>query len=118
MFPIVEPNGIVTGRAERAYCHSGAKPLHPVVHIQILNRSGQLYLQKRSMLKDIQPGKWDTAVGGHVSYGESIMEAVFREAFEELGIQGFASDFGSDYTCMEVLQGLSISQLVSMGGRE
>ena len=40
------------------------------------------------------------------------------EAFEELGIQGFASDFGSDYTCMEVLQGLSISQLVSMGGRE
>lgn len=40
------------------------------------------------------------------------------EAFEQLGIQGFASDFGSDYTCMEVLQGFSISQLVSMEGRE
>lgn len=40
------------------------------------------------------------------------------EAFEELGIQGFASDFGSDYTCMEVLQGFSISQLLSMEGRE
>ncbi|MGN0496420.1 MAG: 5'-nucleotidase C-terminal domain-containing protein [Lachnospiraceae bacterium] len=40
------------------------------------------------------------------------------EAFEELGIQGFASDFGSDYTCMEVLQGFSASQLLSMEGRE
>lgn len=40
------------------------------------------------------------------------------EAFEELGIQGFASDFGSDYTCMEVLQGFSIAQLLSMEGRE
>lgn len=89
MFPVIEPNGMVTGRAERAYCHSGAKPLHPVVHIQILNRFGQLYLQKRSMHKDIQPGKWDTAVGGHVSYGESVLEAVFREAYEELGFMDF-----------------------------
>ena len=40
------------------------------------------------------------------------------EAFEELGIQGFCSDFGSDYTCMEALQGFSISQLLSMEGRE
>ena len=40
------------------------------------------------------------------------------EAFEQLGIQGFASDFGSDYTCMETLQGFSISQLLSMEGRE
>lgn len=35
-----------------------------------------------------------------------------------MGIQGFASDFGSDYTCMEVLQGFSISELLSMEGRE
>lgn len=40
------------------------------------------------------------------------------EDFEKLGIQGFASDFGSDYTCMEVLQGFSTSQLLSMEGRE
>lgn len=40
------------------------------------------------------------------------------EAFEKLGIQGFASDFGSDYTCMEVLQGFSSAQLLSMEGRE
>ena len=41
------------------------------------------------MKKDIQPGKWDTAVGGHISYGESVLEAVYREATEELGLHEF-----------------------------
>ena len=83
-FPVVEPNGLVIGRSARSYCHGGAKPLHPVVHVHIIDRFSRIYLQKRPMTKDIQPGKWDTAVGGHVSYGESIVEAVYREAFEEL----------------------------------
>ena len=88
-FPVVEVSGFVTGRATRAYCHSGAKPLHPVVHIHIIDRFSRIYLQKRSMKKDIQPGKWDTAVGGHVSFGESFQEAAFREASEELGLMEF-----------------------------
>ena len=88
-FPIVEPNGLVVGRSTRRYCHSGAKPLHPIIHIHIIDRFSRIYLQKRSMKKDIQPGKWDTAVGGHVSYGEGIIEAVYREASEELGFIEF-----------------------------
>ena len=88
-FPVVEPSGLVTGRASRQYCHSGAKPLHPVVHLHIMDRFSRLYLQKRSAAKDIQPGKWDTAVGGHVDYGESIIEALYREASEELGFRDF-----------------------------
>lgn len=88
-FPIVESSGLVVGRSSRQYCHSGAKPLHPVIHIHIIDRMSRVYLQKRSMRKDIQPGKWDTAVGGHVSYGESILEAVYREASEELGFTEF-----------------------------
>lgn len=88
-FPVVEPSGLVVGQSTRQYCHSGAKPLHPVIHIHIIDRYSRIYLQKRSMSKDIQPGKWDTAVGGHVSYGEGIREAVFREAFEELGLVEF-----------------------------
>ena len=88
-FPIVEPNGLVIGRSTREYCHSGAKPLHPVIHVHIIDRFSRIYLQKRSMKKDIQPGKWDTAVGGHVSYGENIVEAVYREAYEELRLIEF-----------------------------
>ena len=88
-FPVVDPAGFVVGRSTREYCHSGAKPLHPVIHIHIIDRHSRIYLQKRSMRKDIQPGKWDTAVGGHVSYGETILEAVYREASEELGLTAF-----------------------------
>lgn len=88
-FPIVEPTGLVIGRSTREYCHGGAKPLHPVIHIHIIDRFSRVYLQKRSMKKDVQSGKWDTAVGGHVSYGETLMEAVYREASEELGFTEF-----------------------------
>lgn len=88
-FPIVLPSGLVVGRSTREYCHGGEKPLHPVIHIHIIDRYSRVYLQKRSMRKDIQPGKWDTSVGGHVSYGETLMEAVYREASEELGFTDF-----------------------------
>lgn len=88
-FPVVEPTGIVVGRATRQYCHSGAKPLHPVVHLHIIDRFSRIYLQKRSFSKEIQPGKWDTSVGGHVSYGETIIEALYREVAEELGLVSF-----------------------------
>lgn len=98
MFPVVEPSGIVVGRASRKYCHSGSKLLHPVVHLHIIDRYGRLYLQKRSMEKDIQPGKWDTAVGGHVDYGEQLMEALFREADEELGLKDFNPVYLTSYT--------------------
>lgn len=89
MLPVVDVNGTVIGQASRKWCHSGQKPLHPVVHLHIINRSGELYIQKRALDKDLYPGRWDTAVGGHVGYGESIAEALFREAGEELGFYDF-----------------------------
>ena len=89
MVPVVEPTGTVIGRASRASCHSGTKLLHPVVHLHIINRFGQVYLQRRAATKTLLPLYWDTAVGGHVNYGEYLREALFREAAEELGFFDF-----------------------------
>ena len=96
-FPLVDENGVTTGKATRKECHSGSKLLHPVVHLHIFNEQGELFLQKRSMSKDIQPGKWDTAVGGHIDYGETVEEALHREVREELGITGFIPLFITRY---------------------
>ena len=86
IFPIVDEQGNVIGNATRGECHNGSKLLHPVVHLHIFDSQGRIYLQQRPLWKDIQPGKWDTAVGGHVDYGETIEVALFREVREELGL--------------------------------
>lgn len=88
IFPIVDEKGHTIGQASRGECHSGSKQLHPVVHLHLFNNRGELYLQRRPEWKDIQPGKWDTAVGGHVDYGETVDEALQREVREELGLEG------------------------------
>ena len=89
IFPVVDLSGRVVGRATRGECHGGSMLLHPVVHLHLFNSRGELYLQRRPLWKDIQPGRWDTAVGGHVDYGESVGEALRREVREELGIVDF-----------------------------
>lgn len=96
-FPLVNEMGETIGKATRKECHSGSKQLHPVIHLHIFNDAGELYLQKRSMTKDIQPGKWDTAVGGHIDYGETVEEALRREVREELGIAAFTPQFITRY---------------------
>ncbi len=97
LFPLVDEEGNVIGKATRKFCHGGTKPLHPVIHLHIFNSDGELYLQKRSMKKDIQPGKWDTAVGGHIDYGEEVETALRREAREELGITDFKPQLITKY---------------------
>ena len=89
IFPVVDDTGKTIGKATRAQCHGGSMLLHPVVHLHVFDSLGRLYLQKRPDWKDIQPGKWDTAVGGHVDYGESVVQALLREAREELGLPVF-----------------------------
>ena len=97
IFPIVNQEGEVIGSATREECHAQTFILHPVVHLHIFNSAGELYLQKRVITKKIQPGKWDTAVGGHVDYGEQIEEALLRETREELGVTNFTPKFLMKY---------------------
>jgi isopentenyldiphosphate isomerase/intracellular septation protein A len=88
-FDIVDAEGNVHGRAPRSVCHAQKGLLHPVVHLHVLNSQDRIFLQKRSERKQIQPGRWDTAVGGHVSSGEKVEAALKREAEEELGLSEF-----------------------------
>lgn len=92
LLPLVDENGNIIGAATRGECHNGSMMMHPVVHLHVFNSKGELYLQKRPEWKDIQPGKWDTAVGGHIDLGEHVEQALFREAGEELGIEGFTPE--------------------------
>jgi len=97
-FPVVDENGKVTGKAPRSVCHDGkSKLLHPVVHLHLFNNEGKLFLQKRSLKKDIQPGKWDTSVGGHIRLQETIEDALFREVVEEIGLKNFEPQFINKY---------------------
>lgn len=49
------------------------------------------------MKKDLLPGMWDTAVGGHIGVNEKVEDALKREASEELGITDFEARFLGNY---------------------
>jgi isopentenyldiphosphate isomerase/intracellular septation protein A len=95
--PVVEENGKLIGKAPRSACHTGEKILHPVVHLHVLNPKGYIYLQKRPLDKLVQPDKWDTSVGGHISFGEDTETALKREAYEEIGLTDFTAKFVGKY---------------------
>lgn len=95
--PLVDEKGKVTGQAPRSQVHNGSKLLHPVVHMHVLTPQKAILLQKRPESKLIQPGKWDTAVGGHISAGETLEEALKKEAWEEIGLKNFSAKLHNVY---------------------
>ncbi|WP_022665920.1 NUDIX hydrolase [Desulfospira joergensenii] len=93
IFDVVDEEDRIIGEARRDQVHGNPLLIHRVVHVLVFNRDHELYLQKRAATKDVQPGKWDTSVGGHVDKGESYEDAAIREMEEELGIRGAQLDF-------------------------
>jgi isopentenyldiphosphate isomerase/intracellular septation protein A len=88
--PVVDIEGKVIGKTLRSRVHNGERLLHPVVHLHVINGESIL-LQKRPLSKLVQPGKWDTSAGGHVSFGETLETSLKREAFEETGLENFTA---------------------------
>ena len=87
LFDIYDEAGRHIGTAPRSECHGNPKLLHRTAHVVVFHpTAAAILLQKRSLVKDIQPGKWDTAVGGHLALGESYEAGARRELAEELGV--------------------------------
>ena len=86
LLEVVNEKGEPIKTLPRTEIHGNPSLMHKVVHILVFRSDGELLLQKRSMDKDVAPGKWDTSVGGHVGAGESLEDALRREMEEELGI--------------------------------
>lgn len=86
-FDIYDEAGNRIGVATRRECHGDPKLLHHTAHVVVFHpETGAILLQKRAATKDIQPGKWDTAVGGHLALGEDYETGARRELAEELGV--------------------------------
>jgi isopentenyldiphosphate isomerase len=61
--------------------------LHRAVHVLVFNSRGEIFLQKRSMKKDREAGKWDSSTSGHVDSGEDYDACAVRELREEINLR-------------------------------
>ena len=86
MIDVLDENGVKTGEVvTRKEVHK--KGLwHRIIVVAIIDDNNQILMQQRSYQKDTNPGKWDISVAGHVSAGQTSVEAAIREVEEEVGI--------------------------------
>ena len=87
LFYWVDEQDRVLGSITRAEAHGGSFKIHRGIWVMVFNRNGELFLQKRSLSKDLHAGLWSISVGGHVTYDQTYEEAARREFVEELGIK-------------------------------
>ena len=86
IFDVVNECDEVIGRAPRSEVHARGL-LHRAIHVLVFNSRGEVFLQKRSMKKDRQPGVWDSSCSGHVDSGEDYDQTAVRELQEEIGLR-------------------------------
>src|ERR1700694_823900 len=84
LFDVVDEQDRVTGQLTRREVHA-RKLRHRAVHLLVVNRAGRVFLQQRSMAKDLFPGVWDSSAAGHVGAGEDYDGTALRVLEEELG---------------------------------
>lgn len=87
-FYVVNEDDEVIGKASRDECHESNKLIHRSVYIFVLNPKNEIFIQRRSLHKDLYPGYYTGSATGHVDFGEDYDDAARRELKEELGIDG------------------------------
>ena len=85
-FDVVNGRDEVIRRATRREVHATGL-WHRAVHVLVFDRSGRVFLQKRSLRKDLSPGLWDSSCSGHLGAGEDYDAATVRELAEEIGVR-------------------------------
>jgi isopentenyldiphosphate isomerase len=85
IFDVVNERDEVVDHQPRSEVHRLGL-LHRAVHVLVYNSRGEIFLQKRSMTKDREPGKWDSSSSGHVDSGEDYDACAVRELGEEIGL--------------------------------
>ncbi len=103
IYDVVDEADQVIGQATRREIHQ-KKLLHRSIHILVFNSQNQVFLQKRAMVKDENPGLWDTSSAGHVDSGESYDDCAHRELWEELGIKAILKPLEKIEACQETYQ--------------
>lgn len=86
LFDVVDEQDRVVGQERRADVHA-RKLRHRAIHVLVFDRAGRVFLQRRSLLKDSAPGRWDSSCSGHLDAGEDYDAAAVRELEEEIGVK-------------------------------
>jgi len=86
IFDVVNAEDEVVDQKPRSEVHRLGL-MHRAVHVLVFNARGQVFLQKRSMTKDRQPGLWDSSASGHLDTGEEYDACAVRELREEIGLR-------------------------------
>ena len=85
IFDVVNAQDEVVGHRVRHEVHRLGL-MHRAVHVLVFNAQGEVFLQKRSLKKDIAAGKWDSSSSGHLDRGEAYDDCAVREVREEIGL--------------------------------
>jgi isopentenyl-diphosphate Delta-isomerase len=84
-FDVLTDAGAATGIVKERHAVHRVGDWHRAGHVWVV-WADRVLLQRRALMKDFFPGAWDVTVAGHVSAGERALDAVIREAHEELGL--------------------------------
>ncbi len=103
VYDVVDELDRVIDTATRREIHK-KNLMHRSIHILVFNTNKEIFLQKRSMAKDENPGLWDTSSAGHVDSGETYDECAHRELWEELQIKGTLIPLSKIEACEETYQ--------------